>query len=119
MVLVAAVWLSALWDNELTGTDIDSISWAQFGALWVASFVAGYIVRRPSAVVLALLPILVAIPFGVQDPNSLDPAFSTRDRVVDLMAPIALICAAFLAAGIITAILIESIRSRRSVPAPG
>lgn len=116
VMLLAAVWFSAWIDNKAGAPDW--VYLAELGMLWLAGFIAGCIVRRPEAVVLAGLPILVAILFGVQDipVNSIDPYFYARERVVDIVAPIAIVSAAFIAAGVLAAHLIQFVQRRRSAP---
>jgi hypothetical protein len=115
-MLLAAVCVSAWIDNEFGGGNWWGATIEQVGALWLAGFVAGYIVGRLEAVLLALLPIVIALPFGIQDfpVNSIDPYFIGRERVADLMIPISLICAAFIAAGVIASVAVRFIRGREA-----
>jgi hypothetical protein len=117
VLLVAAVCVSAWIDNDIGGGNWWGISIAQAATIALAGFVAGLIIRRWAAASLALLPILVAIPFGLEDPSSVDPYFYSREPVVYMMALLALGCAVCIAAGIVAAIVIEFLRARRPAAA--
>jgi hypothetical protein len=117
MVLAAGVFVSAWIDNDIEGGDWWGRSLGQLCTLWLAGFAAGLIVRRWQAVALALLPILVAITFGLEDGGPrLDLSY---DRVAESVAAMSLICAAFIAAGVAAAAAVQLIRRRGSAPAPG
>jgi hypothetical protein len=117
-VLVAAVYVSAWINNDVNGGDWPGNHIAQGLTLWLGAFVAGCIVRQRRAVLLALLPIVVAIPFGLEEDGGgwlLNP----RPVAVD-MAYLALIGAAFIAAGVALASAVgQFLRRRGSAPAPG
>jgi hypothetical protein len=110
VVLAAAVGISAWIDDSTTG-EWWALSIEQICALWPAAFAAGCIIGRWRAVLLALLPILVAIPFGERDNDGFPPS-----QVVEYMAWISVIGAPFIVAGVIAA---QLIRRHRSAPAPG
>jgi hypothetical protein len=116
LLLGAALWLSATVDNDPAQSD----TFAPACALMLTGFVAGSIIRRPEAVVLGLIPVLIALPFGVQDfpASSIDPYFYDLDRVVNVIAPLALVCAAFITAGVLLAVLVQFIRRRARLPLP-
>ena len=107
LMLLAGICVSAWIDNDIDGVGSGfgislGIPLEQLGVLCLAGFVAGCVVRRWQAVLLALLPILVAIPFGLLDPGSPDPYFYLNETpVVGYVAVMAPFCAASIAAGVV------------------
>jgi hypothetical protein len=121
VVLLAAICVSAWIDNHVVlidhfvgGSDYWGFSLVQAGMLWLAGFVAGCVVRRWSAVLFALLPIVVAIPFGATD---FDGFHFSSDPVAYYLAALAPFCAAFIAAGVLAASLVQYRRHQGAAPA--
>jgi hypothetical protein len=116
VVLLAAVYVSAEI-NDVEGGDWWGMSIGQLLTLWLAGFAAGCVVRRWRAALLALLPIVVAIPFGLEEDGG---GFLLNPQPVAVyMAALAPIAAAAIAAGVAAAGVVQARRRRGSAPAPG
>jgi hypothetical protein len=122
-MLLAGVCVSVWIDNHVVVIDhyvgVDDywgFSIAEVGTLWLAGFGAGCIVNRWRAVLLALLPILVAVPFGLPD---YDGWQHFRGPVAYYLAVLAPFCAGFIAAGVAFVTGIQATRQNRSAPAAG
>jgi hypothetical protein len=117
VVLLAAVYVSAWINNNVEGGDWWGMTIGQPLTLWLAGFAAGCIVRQWRAALLALLPILVAIPFGLREDGG--GWLGNPEPVAYYMAALAPICAAFIAGGVAAAGVVQARRRRGSAPAPG
>jgi hypothetical protein len=98
-MLLAAVIVTAWIDDASDSGEWWGFEIEQLVALWLAGFAAGCIVHRWRAVLLALLPVFVAIPFGYPDMCA-SGFYLGCDRLVYDMAALAVICAGFIATGV-------------------
>jgi hypothetical protein len=113
-MLLAGLGVSAWIDNAGETGAYLGVSREQLGALCLAGFAAGCIVGRWQAVLLAVIPVLVAIPFGRR--QEADGIWVSTDLLAVDMAGLAVVYGTFIAAGIAVVAVARSIRHPESAP---